>query len=134
RDYSMSAAGNANVYALALDLVQRSDYVVTNESIHARLREHQQDNALTIAELWSFPLFLRIALIRSLTNLALAVNQGQQLSEAAYLWANRMANAARANEDAFTKILQSLEGESIARQPHFLTALAEQLQEEELAL
>ncbi len=88
----------------------------------------------TIAELWAFPLFLRIALIEQLTDLATRVNRGQQLRESAYLWANRLANSARAGTDVFEKMLHDLEAEPIAHQPHFVTALAEQLQDEELAL
>jgi cyclic beta-1,2-glucan synthetase len=137
RDYSTNgsiAAGHAGVYSLALQLVARNDYAVTGDSIRASLHEEQKEIPLSIAELWSFPLFLRIALIRSLTQLAVTVNKGQQLRESAYLWANRLASSARAGEEEFQKILKYLEAEPIARRPQFLTALAEQLQDEELAL
>ena len=103
-------------------------------NIREALREFQVKTPLTIAELWAFPLFLRIALVEALTRIATHVSNAQQLREAAYLWANRLANAARLGSQVFQKTLQSLEPEPVARDPYFVTALAEQLQDEESAL
>jgi cyclic beta-1,2-glucan synthetase len=137
RDYSAWASagnGHGGINAAAHGLVSKAEYVVTEAGIRECLKESQAEAAFTIAELWAFPLFLRIALIEELTELATRVNRGQQLRESAYLWANRLANSARAGTDVFAKMLQHLEAEPIAQQPHFITALAEQLQDEELAL
>ena len=65
---------------------------------------------------------------------ATRVNRGQQLRESAYLWANRLASSAREGSGVFEKMLQYLEAEPVAHQTDFVTALAEQLQDEELAL
>ena len=59
------------------------------------LRENQSTKPLTMAELWFFPLLLRMALIEALRQLAFRVSLAQQLRETAYLWANRLAAAAR---------------------------------------
>jgi cyclic beta-1,2-glucan synthetase len=137
RDYSAWARahnGHADVHAVAQALVSKADYVVTEASIRECLKDAQAGSPFTIAELWAFPLFLRMALARELTELATRVNLSQQLREAAYLWANRLATSARAGGGAFETMLGHLETEPIARQPHFVTALAEQLQDEELAL
>ncbi len=137
RDYSAwatSGNGHGGVYSVAHQFASRSDYAVNGASIRECLLTSQKEHPFTIAELWAFPLFLRIALIKALTDLAILVNRGQQLRESAYLWANRLASSARIGEGAFETMLQYLEAEPVARQPHFVTALAEQLQDQELAL
>ena len=59
------------------------------------LRQYQTAAPLTIAELWFFPLLLRMALFESLARLASRVSRAQQLREVAYLWANRLAASMR---------------------------------------
>ena len=137
RDYSSWAAarsGHGDVSSVARQLVSQADCILTEDSIREHLRAAQSPSPFTIAELWAFPLFLRMALIEALERLSAAVNRGQQLREVAYLWANRLAAAARAGTAVFDTMLHRLETEPIARQPHFVTALAERLQDEELAL
>src|ERR1700733_726047 len=98
RDHSTwvrSNRGTGGVPAVARELVSQADYVVNEEAIRQCLKQAQVDSPFTIAELWAFPLFLRIALIEELTRLATRVNRSQQLRESAYLWANRLANSAR---------------------------------------
>jgi cyclic beta-1,2-glucan synthetase len=135
RSAAFSLSGvNADVYRLARDLAARTDLAVTEESLGDYLQQAQIERPLTIGELWAFPLFLRIALIEVLASLATHVSESQQLREAAYLWANRLALSARTGADAFRQILDQLDAEPAARQPYFVTALTEQLQDEELAL
>ncbi|MDP9054565.1 MAG: DUF3131 domain-containing protein, partial [Acidobacteriota bacterium] len=136
RDYSAWATSGAGpgVYSVAHQFASRNNYAVNDAGIRDCLRDCQHDHPFTIAELWAFPLFLRIALIRAVTDLAVLVNRGQQHRESAYLWANRLASSARMGEGAFETMLKHLEAEPVARQAHFVTALAEQLQDQELAL
>jgi cyclic beta-1,2-glucan synthetase len=141
RDYSAwspRSNGHRGLTNIAQELVAKTDHSITEAGIRDCLTEYQASHPLAIAELWAFPLFLRIALIEALTRLAVRVSEGQQLRESAYLWANRLATSARGghadDNGAFEKLLQDLEAEPIARQPHFVTALAEQLQDEEMAL
>ena len=135
RDYtSWPAPARESVSGLAHRLVAGTDQSVNENNIQDALREFQTTTPLTIAELWAFPLFLGVALIEALTRLATRVSNAQQLREAAYLWANRLANAARLGSDVFEKTLRSLEPEPVARDPYFVTTLAEQLQDEESAL
>lgn len=130
--------GHRGLSNVARELAAKTGYSITEANIRECLHEYQASRPLAISELWAFPLFLRIALIEALTRLAVRVSEGQELRESAYLWANRLATSARAgrpeDNSAFEKILQYLEAEPIARQPHFVTALAEQLQDEEMAL
>ncbi len=128
------AAGDPYVYELAKELVAHTDYCLNEANISDCLSSYQRIAPLTIAELWSFPLLLRMALIGELAHLALHVSQKQQLREAAYFWANRLAASSRRGKEVFDGIIHRLEAEPVALQPFFMTCLAEQLQDEEDAL
>jgi cyclic beta-1,2-glucan synthetase len=122
------------VPAVARRLVEESGLALNENNVRDFLKEYQTSIPLTIAELWAFPLFLRIALIEELTSIAARVAQAQRLREVAYLWANRLASSARVSEILFSRALNLLEEEPAAREGHFVAALAEQLQDEEQAL
>ena len=123
-----------DVYDLAERLVADTDHTLNETNITERLRQYQTAAPLTIAELWLFPLLLRMALFESLARLASRVSRAQQLREVAYLWANRLAAGMRRGTDEFEKMLARLETEPFALQPCFVTSLAERLQDEENTL
>ncbi len=110
------ASGDPYVYELARELVAHTDNSLTETKIQDCLRAYQQVAPLTIAELWSFPLLLRTALIEELAHLALHVSHKQQLREAAYFWANRLAAAARRSPEVFEGMLHQMEAEPVALQ------------------
>ena len=129
-----TASPGRDVLTLARDLVIQTSFAINENNICDFLRQYQVSAPLTIAELWAFPLFLRIALIEELSGIAARVAQAQEQRESAYLWANRLARASRVSDAAFARILKLLESEPLAHQLHFVAALAEQLQDEEQAL
>lgn len=126
--------GHPRVYEIARELATRTEFVVDGENIAAHLAESQRGKPLTVAELWFFPLLLRVALIEGLTQLVLRVNRAQQLREAAYLWANRLGAAARLDATALERALLLMENAPYAVQPYFVSSLVEQLQDEDRAL
>ena len=136
RNFPKSPSGNgyAPVLDLARSLVKETDRSLSQANITNRLEEFQKTTPLSTAALWFFPLFLRMALVEELAALASAVNRAQQLREAAYLWANRLASGARNGSSEVDRLIKLLETEPIATQPYFITSLAEQLQDEEGAL
>ena len=136
RNFPKTPSGNgfAAVLQSANDLVVETDHSVNENNISSHLLEYQKTAPLSTAELWFFPLFLRIALIEKLAELATAVSRAQQLREAAYLWANRLSTSGRSAPQEFERLLKLMETEPIALQPYFITSLAEQLQDEEMAL
>ena len=123
-----------NVYDLARQLVAGNDHVLNENNIAECLRHYQITSPLTIAELWLFPLLLRMALFESLVRLGVRVSRAQQLREAANLWANRLAASMRRGTNDFEEMLKRLEAEPFVLQPHFVTSLAERLQDEENTL
>ena len=70
-----------SVPSLARVLVDQCGFAVNENNIRDFLRQRQTSAPLTIAELWAFPLFIRIALIEELTGIAIRVAQAQQLRE-----------------------------------------------------
>jgi cyclic beta-1,2-glucan synthetase len=123
-----------DVNDLAEDLVQGTDHALNEANIAECLRQYQTVTPLTIAELWVFPLLLRMALFESLARLASRVSRLQQLRELAYLWANRLAVGMHRGKVEFEEMLARLETEPFALQPCFVTSLVERLQDQENAL
>src|SRR5262249_50760639 len=72
-------AGCPYIHDLATALVRHTGLCVTEENIADALRRYQEVAPLTIAELWSFPLVLRIALVGELAALASRVSHAQKL-------------------------------------------------------
>jgi cyclic beta-1,2-glucan synthetase len=127
-------AAGIRVYALARTLARKSDYSVDAGAITEYLKECQTEHPLTLAELWFFPLFLRIAVIEGIAEQTLPIVQTQDLREASYFWANRLAAFSRQDSDDMQPALGELKNEAYARDPAFVTALTEQLHEEDSAL
>jgi hypothetical protein len=125
------ASARPRVYRLAQDLIQKSQGSLNEPAIIAHLQESQIKEPLRIAELWSFPLFLRMAIIEHLAALATSVACSQRCREAAQLWADRLTAAARRGTEVFNRMLARMESEDYVRAHHFLMVLAEQLQGEE---
>ena len=126
--------GNLHVCELARRTISRANNALTEQILIDAVSEYQLKAPLSIAELWVFPVMLRFALVEALAGLAERVGQEQELREAAYLWANRLAAAARAGGESLPRMLALLKSQPMALQPYFVTCLAEQLQDEESAL
>ncbi|MGD0617948.1 MAG: glucoamylase family protein, partial [Bryobacteraceae bacterium] len=132
--FPLGPDGEPYVYELARGLVAHTDHSINETNIRECLRSYQELAPLSIAELWSFPLLLRVALIDELTRIALRVTSNQQSRETAYFWANRLAAGSRSGTEVLERILHEMESELVALEPHFIACLAEQLQDEEDAL
>ncbi len=136
RNVSPGASGRlaSDIHRLAQILAVTTDGALTEDNIREYLRSVQTACPLTSHELWAFPLFLRVALIQILASRAAREDENQQLRELARLWANRLANAARAGGEACARMLDRLDSEPAARRPPFMAALAGELRDEEAAL
>ena len=137
RQFSRTRSGagrNLELYKMAQEWIQRTDCALTSANITEYLREQPPDKPFAIAELWMFPLILRMGLVETLTSLAVRVSRSQQLREMAYLWANRLAVSSRRGPEELEQMIGLIEAEPIASEPYFAVSLAEQLQDEEHAL
>ncbi len=126
--------GNLHVCDLARSVVANADHAIDEPTLVAAVEQYQTHAQLSIAELWVFPVMLRFAVVEALASLAARVNQQQQIRESAYLWANRLAAAARRGGESLSKMLSLLATDPLAPESFFATCLAEQLQDEESAL
>ncbi|MEO7143770.1 MAG: glycosyl transferase, partial [Bryobacteraceae bacterium] len=129
-----SQGATIRVSELTYDLVTQTNHTLNEANIVDFVGAYQTVEPLNIAELWALPLLLRLALIEALARFAQRISAAQQLREAAYFWANRLAAGVRQGPEVFTRILNRMEMESVALKPHFVSCLAEQLQGEENAL
>ena len=89
------------VYHLAAELVDRTGYRLAPENIVSFLDAYQQHAPLTIAELWVFPLMLRLVLLERLRSLSEVASRRQHQKELADFWADRLMNAAHRCPEQF---------------------------------
>ncbi len=122
------------IYHIAADLIHRTGYRVSPESIVSFLNAYQEQAPLTIAELWVFPLMLRLVLLQRLQRLAELASRRQHQKETADFWANRLLNAAQRGPEQFEGIVNELDRDGNELTPHFIARLGEQLHREEPAL
>jgi cyclic beta-1,2-glucan synthetase len=122
------------IYHVAADLVGRVAYRVTAESITSYLTAYQRRMPLTIAELWVFPLMLRLVLLRILQRLSESAGFRQHEKEKADFWANRVLNAVHQGPEAFQRAVTELNRDEDELTPHFIARLGEQLHKDESAL
>ena len=76
-------AGNARVYALAVELIRHSDSRLERHQLVRFLNSYQTVAPLTIGELWAWPSMLKLALIENLRRLAEEVLQARGARQAA---------------------------------------------------
>ena len=119
------------VYRIALTLVRSSDSLLTPGVISAYLDGYQSVTPLTIAELWIFPLMIRLALIQELARLGDRVSCEQHQRDVAYFWADRLARASRQKPEHLDRMIALLDADPAMVEPQFLARLTEQLRDEE---
>ncbi len=120
-----------DLYALAHRMPDHLGGGISEETLTQFLRDAQTEREFDSQEIWAFPLLLKIALIESLSGLAVGGCRGQQLREAAFLWADRLAVSSRLSPEALENTIRRLGKESFAADRTFVTALGEQLQDQQ---
>ena len=130
----LSRPDHLRIYHLAIEIVRHTGCIITQDKLVACLAAFQKTYPLDIAELWAFPLMLRVALLEELARLAVGVGHDQDLREASYFWGNRLAAAGRAPVPALDQFLAELSKQPYASSCHFLAFLGEQLMGDDEAL
>ena len=121
------------IYHLASELLARTGARTTPESIVSFLEGYQTKAHLLIAELWVFPLMLRLVLLQRLARLAELTSLRQHQKELADFWADRLLNAANRDNETFDRMLAQLDRQGTPT-PHFIARLGEQLHKEDSVL
>ena len=122
------------VYHLAAELVDRTGHRLAPESIVSFLNAYQHHAPLTIAELWVFPLMLRLVLLERLRQLSEVASLRQHQKELADFWTDRLLNAAHHGPEQFERMITELDRDGDELTPHFIARLGEQLHKEEATL
>ncbi|MEQ1945809.1 MAG: glucoamylase family protein [Bryobacteraceae bacterium] len=122
------------VYHLATELVDLTGHRPTPEGIADFLDAYQDTAPLTIAELWVFPLMLRLVLLQRIQRLSERTSVRQHQKELADFWSNRLLNAAERSPQEFERVVSILDQEGIGPTAHFIARLGEQLHKEESLL
>jgi cyclic beta-1,2-glucan glucanotransferase len=129
-----SFAVRVRIYHIAADLICRTGHRIAPESIVSYLNAYQHQAPLTIAELWVFPLMLRLVLLQRLQRLSELTSLRQHQKEMADFWANRLLSAAQRSSKQFEQVVAELDRDGKELTPHFIARLGEQLHKEESAL
>ncbi|HUS83545.1 MAG TPA: hypothetical protein VMX56_00250, partial [Anaerolineales bacterium] len=122
------------VYSLAKELVAHSDARLDRENILAFLSAYQEEECLTIGELWALPLMLRIALIQRIEQLALQAWGELRDRELADFWANRLLATLRRDPEQLFAVLAQLAEDRGHPNPYFASQLSGHLYDEDAAL
>jgi cyclic beta-1,2-glucan synthetase len=122
------------VYHVAAELIRLTGHRPTPEGIVTFLDAYQETVPLTIAELWVFPLMLRLVLLQTVRRLSERTSLRQHQKELADFWSNRLLNAAQRGPEQFERIVSELDREGGELTTHFFARFGEQLHKEESLL
>lgn len=122
------------LWRLSRKYLALSELTISEDGLIRFLDEAQSHEELSSAQLWAFPLFLRVVISEQLLGLACRSRRVQHLRETAFLWADRVSHSARQGKSLLEQTLQRLKAQPFLRENSFSVALAEQLQDQETAL
>lgn len=128
------AKGLPRIYDLARKMISDTELRLDKDNIIAFIDAYQSSCPLTIGELWAIPQMLRIALIESVSDLALKASTELRERESADFWAHRLIKANRQGSDQLFSILAKLALMFPNPSPYFASQLIEQLYDEETIL
>ena len=92
---SREHAGQARVYAIAVELIRHSDSRLDRSQLTQFLNSYQRVAPLTIGELWAWPSMLKLALIENLRRLAEELLAARAARRAADEYVSRADDASR---------------------------------------
>ena len=122
------------IKAIAFYIVDHSDGIINDSALQRQLQSFQKVMPLKISEIWAFPIFLRIALIHKLANLAKVVNCTQNNMHSADLIAKHWHERQKNDEFETNNFLEEVKS-CIKQRPKsyrsFLISLYQHLQEHE---
>jgi cyclic beta-1,2-glucan synthetase len=127
-------AGLPRTYGLVTELIGTTDTLLDQQRILDFFQAYQVETPLTMGELWSLPLMLRLRMIECIRRLAIQVERREREREQADFWANRILTAARQETDCLKPFVEDLAREQPAPTTHFLDQLVGYLYDEEVAL
>lgn len=92
--------------AIARELVYFTNGRFDEEIIYTFLDEYQKTTPLTMAELWSIPLMVKIVLIHIIEDMAMDIVSTQKLKRKAYSWGNKLLDAYEKSPAQLARVLE----------------------------
>jgi cyclic beta-1,2-glucan synthetase len=126
--------GLPRTYGLATELIGTTDTLLDQRRILDFFQAYQTHTPLTMGELWSLPLMLRLRMIECIRRLAIQVERREREREQADFWANRLLTAARQEPERLVIFVAALAREQPLPTAHFLDQLVGYLYDEESAM
>ena len=121
-------AGQPRIYDLALTAVSHSDGRLAIDTLSVFLAAYQQQQPLTLGELWAFPIMLRLALIENLRRAAESVAEGLQARARADTWATQILRVAEEQPSQLIVVVADLARSPLPLRTAFVSDLARRLQ------
>jgi len=103
-----SAVGQPRIYHIAYELLIHLDGRLDVEVITSFVAAYQQGYPLKLGELWAVPIMLRLALIEYIRQVVGQVVSGLKDRDQAYVWANKLVEAAQSQPATLVMILGDL--------------------------
>ncbi|OGR15292.1 MAG: hypothetical protein A2341_09925 [Deltaproteobacteria bacterium RIFOXYB12_FULL_58_9] len=94
------ATGLPRVHDLIVELVVHVDGRVDEEALARYVAAYQSVTQLTLGELWSVPIMLRLALIENLRRVAMSITWQRAHRDRAWVWAQRIDAPSEGHEAA----------------------------------
>lgn len=98
-----SVNGTSRIYILANEIVRYVDANIFEENIESFIRAYQTKKAISIEELWAFPLMLRICIIQYIKEVCEKIKIGQLQKFKVESIVERLIENRQANEQKFHK-------------------------------
>ena len=121
-------AGLPRVYDMALELISHLDGRIDGEAISGFVSAYQEQRALSLGELWAFPIMLRLALLENLRRVASRIARRREERDAAISWSDRLIAASSEAPHQLTHILAELADANLRLSAPFVEEFVERLQ------
>ncbi|MGA9115728.1 MAG: glucoamylase family protein [Bacteroidota bacterium] len=126
--------GLPRVFALARELVSRTDMRLDRENVLQFIAAYQSEVPLSISELWAVPQMLRTALMEGIRHIAGRTQTELRERATANVWANRLIAVNRRDPHRIFSLLAELAHTQSAPSPYFASQLIDYMYDEEGAL
>ena len=92
-----SMLGFPRIYSIAIEIISHNDGHMDIHGLRNFISSYQKERALTLGELWAFPIMLRLALIENLSRVAARIAVDRNDSSLANKWAQLIIDTAENN-------------------------------------
>lgn len=123
-----SMAGFPRIYNIAIEIIAHSDGHIDIHRLQNFITAYQRERALTLGELWAFPIMLRLALIENLSRVAARIAVDRNDSALANKWAKQIIDTVENNPKDLVLIIADMARSKPPMVSAFIAEFARKLQ------